>query len=229
MIFPRGIQDVCHIARLASEPRFQRVVVVPRGGGTGTNGQSLTEGLVVDLSKHMNRILEINIKERWARVEAGVVKDQLGAEAARCARDRKDDEDEDPDPRTPSSSRLSVKCTASPGRPGSGGRASGIAHGGAIHWRARPTGPAPFGGRVRVAGHHGPRALLLPAVRGPRSSPGGAADRGGLPTRAGSPGGRAASAPGSPRPGRIAPGGKSGTMPRTLACSPRTRPRPCAG
>ncbi|HZR03005.1 MAG TPA: FAD-binding and (Fe-S)-binding domain-containing protein [Burkholderiales bacterium] len=75
--FPRNSTDVVRIAKLASEPRFRSIVITPRGGGTGTNGQSLTEGVVVDLSRHMNRILEINPEERWARVEAGVVKDQL--------------------------------------------------------------------------------------------------------------------------------------------------------
>ena len=58
------------------------VKLAPRGGGTGTNGQSLTDGLVVDVSRHMNRILEINVAERWARVQAGVVKDQLNAALA---------------------------------------------------------------------------------------------------------------------------------------------------
>src|SRR3712207_6638032 len=57
-------------------------IFAPRGGGTGTNGQSLTTGLVVDVSRHMNRILEINAEERWVRVEAGVVKDQLNAALA---------------------------------------------------------------------------------------------------------------------------------------------------
>ena len=56
--------------------------VAPRGGGTGTNGQSLTDGLVVDLSRHMNRILAIDPERRAARVEAGVVKDQLNAALA---------------------------------------------------------------------------------------------------------------------------------------------------
>ena len=53
------------------DPRFAGVTLAPRGGGTGTNGQSLTDGLVVDVSRHMNRILEINAAERWVRVEAG--------------------------------------------------------------------------------------------------------------------------------------------------------------
>ena len=50
----------------------------PRGG-TGTNGQSLTDGIVVDTYKHMNKSLEINTQEGWARVQCGVVKDQLNA------------------------------------------------------------------------------------------------------------------------------------------------------
>ena len=70
------------IAKLAGEPRFAALKFTPRGGGTGTNGQSLTDGIVVDLSRHMNAILEINAEEGWARVQAGVVKDQLNAAVA---------------------------------------------------------------------------------------------------------------------------------------------------
>ncbi|WP_024302693.1 FAD-binding and (Fe-S)-binding domain-containing protein [Pseudogulbenkiania sp. MAI-1] len=77
--FPKNVDDLSLIARLAAEPRFASLKLSPRGGGTGTNGQSLTDGLVVDVSRHMNRILEINAQERWVRVEAGVVKDQLNA------------------------------------------------------------------------------------------------------------------------------------------------------
>src|SRR3954451_19146656 len=80
--FPRATDDLVRIARLAQDPRFADVKLAPRGGGTGTNGQSLTDGLVVDVSRHMNRILEINVVERWVRVEAGVVKDQLNGALA---------------------------------------------------------------------------------------------------------------------------------------------------
>jgi FAD/FMN-containing dehydrogenase/Fe-S oxidoreductase len=82
VLFPRDAADVATILGLAAEERFQAIVVTARGGGTGTNGQSLTAGIVLDLSRHMNRILEINVTERWARVEAGVVKDQLNAALA---------------------------------------------------------------------------------------------------------------------------------------------------
>ncbi|MCE8018296.1 FAD-binding oxidoreductase [Halomonas sp. MCCC 1A17488] len=78
-LFPRHAEDLERIARLAAEPAHRRVVLTPRGGGTGTNGQSLTDGLVVDVSRHMNAILEIDVERRRVRVQAGVVKDQLNA------------------------------------------------------------------------------------------------------------------------------------------------------
>lgn len=78
-VFPLDAEDVARVATLMAEPRFRQIKLTPRGGGTGTNGQSLTDGIVVDLSRHMNNILEINVEERWVRVQAGVVKDQLNA------------------------------------------------------------------------------------------------------------------------------------------------------
>ena len=78
-VFPRHAQDVQRIAELLARPAFRQVTIAARGGGTGTNGQSLTDGIVVDLSRHMNRILSIDPKARTVRVEAGVVKDQLNA------------------------------------------------------------------------------------------------------------------------------------------------------
>lgn len=77
IVFPRDVEDVQRAARLLARPEFREVVLTPRGGGTGTNGQSLTQGVIMDLSRHMNQILEINPQEGWVRVQAGVVKDQL--------------------------------------------------------------------------------------------------------------------------------------------------------
>ncbi|MQB12311.1 FAD-binding oxidoreductase [Agrobacterium sp. ICMP 6402] len=77
VLFPRGGDDLVAISKVVSEPKFSTVVLAMRGGGTGTNGQSLSDGIVVDCSRHMNRILEIDPVRRVARVEAGVVKDQL--------------------------------------------------------------------------------------------------------------------------------------------------------
>ncbi len=61
--------------RVAAEPRFTSLVFTPRGGSTSTNGQALNGGIIVDMSRYMNRIIEINPEEGWVRVEAGVIKD----------------------------------------------------------------------------------------------------------------------------------------------------------
>lgn len=79
VLYPRNTNDLVLIATLSQSAEFNSIVLSARGGGTGTNGQSLTDGLVVDVSKYMNEILEINREEGWARVQAGVVKDQLNA------------------------------------------------------------------------------------------------------------------------------------------------------
>lgn len=79
VVYPRNAGDLVSLAELSNMKQFRDIVLSPRGGGTGTNGQSLTDGLIIDISKYMNRILEINVKERWVRVQAGVVKDQLNA------------------------------------------------------------------------------------------------------------------------------------------------------
>ena len=79
ILFPKSLADVVMITQLAATNDYRDLTFTPRGGGTGTNGQSLTHGVVVDLSRHMNNILEFNAEEGWVRVEAGVVKDQLNA------------------------------------------------------------------------------------------------------------------------------------------------------
>jgi FAD/FMN-containing dehydrogenase/Fe-S oxidoreductase len=77
VLYPRHAEDLERIAKLAGEVPNRDIVLAARGGGTGTNGQSLTDGLVVDVSRHMNRILDIDVDNRRVRVQAGVVKDQL--------------------------------------------------------------------------------------------------------------------------------------------------------
>ncbi|MDT8879883.1 FAD-binding and (Fe-S)-binding domain-containing protein [Halomonas saccharevitans] len=79
VLSPKHGEDLRRIARLAGREAHRDVVLTPRGGGTGTNGQSLTDGLVVDVSRHMNAILDIDVENRRVRVQAGVVKDQLNA------------------------------------------------------------------------------------------------------------------------------------------------------
>lgn len=77
VIYPRTQDDVALVMRLAAQAEHENIRFSPRGGGTGTNGQSLTAWLVLDLSRHLTRILEINVEQGWARVESGLVKDAL--------------------------------------------------------------------------------------------------------------------------------------------------------
>ncbi|HYQ17064.1 MAG TPA: FAD-binding and (Fe-S)-binding domain-containing protein, partial [Polyangiaceae bacterium] len=79
VIFPRDQADVVLSLKLLAEPRFEGVSLTARGGGTGTNGQSLTRGVVMDLSRHLRSILELNLAEGWVRVQPGVVLDDLNA------------------------------------------------------------------------------------------------------------------------------------------------------
>ncbi|OCQ23618.1 hypothetical protein A7985_06650 [Pseudoalteromonas luteoviolacea] len=77
VLFPKSNLDVQLALKLSEKPEFNQLYFAPRGGGTGTNGQSLTAGIVIDLSRYMRQILEINTEERWVKVQAGVIKDQL--------------------------------------------------------------------------------------------------------------------------------------------------------
>ncbi len=75
VVYPKSVNDLSIIGRVAND--FPEVVFSARGGGTGTNGQSLTSGIIVETARYMNQILEINAEERWVRVQSGVVKDAL--------------------------------------------------------------------------------------------------------------------------------------------------------
>lgn len=79
VIFPRTPGDVANALRLIDEPRFHEVSLTARGGGTGTNGQALTTGVVLDVSRHMREILEIDLAAGFVRVQPGVVLDDLNA------------------------------------------------------------------------------------------------------------------------------------------------------
>lgn len=75
--FPRNQNDVVIMLRLASQSTFTAIQFSSRGGGTGTNGQSLTSGIMIDFSKHVNQILNFNKEKKIIEVEPGVVLDQL--------------------------------------------------------------------------------------------------------------------------------------------------------
>ena len=73
---PRNESDLKKIVRFAAD---HRVPLIPRTAGTSLAGQVVGEGLIVDVSKYLNQILELNVKERWVRVQPGVIRDELNA------------------------------------------------------------------------------------------------------------------------------------------------------
>ena len=77
VLFPKSKEDVVEIFKLASRSEFKSVKFAPRGGGTGTNGQSLTDGIVIDMSRHMKNVWGFNPQERSIYVQPGVIKDEL--------------------------------------------------------------------------------------------------------------------------------------------------------
>ena len=71
---PRTREDLVRIVQACAR---HRCPVTLRGGGTSQAGQAIGSGVIVDTSKYFNRILELNVEERWARVEPGIVLDEL--------------------------------------------------------------------------------------------------------------------------------------------------------
>jgi FAD/FMN-containing dehydrogenase/Fe-S oxidoreductase len=77
VVVVRSREDVIRTVALA---RKHGVSITARGGGTSQAGQAVGAGLQLDTSKYFNRVLEVNVEQRWARVEPGIVLDGLNAE-----------------------------------------------------------------------------------------------------------------------------------------------------
>ena len=77
ILFPKNIQDVELIFQLLKKDAFNEIQITARGGGTSTNGQSINDGLIVDYSRYMNKIINIDVDNMTAEVEPGVILDQL--------------------------------------------------------------------------------------------------------------------------------------------------------
>lgn len=74
VVVPRDQQDLQTTVAIAME---QRIPIIPRGGGTSLSGQSVGPGLIIDVSKYLNHVLELSLEEGWVEVEPGVVLAQL--------------------------------------------------------------------------------------------------------------------------------------------------------
>ena len=72
--WPKSVSDIRKILDFARE---HKTSVTLRAGGTSLAGQVVSSGIIVDISRYMNRILEINKEKMWVRVQPGVVLDEL--------------------------------------------------------------------------------------------------------------------------------------------------------
>jgi FAD/FMN-containing dehydrogenase/Fe-S oxidoreductase len=74
VVIPRDADDV----RAAVETAAQhKVAILSRGGGTSLTGQTVNHALVLDFSRYMDKVLEVNADELWVRVQPGLVQDNL--------------------------------------------------------------------------------------------------------------------------------------------------------
>jgi len=71
---PQSINDLKELIAFAEK---ERTSLIPRTAGTSLAGQVVGNGIVVDVSKHFNQILELNKEEGWVRVQPGVIRDEL--------------------------------------------------------------------------------------------------------------------------------------------------------
>ncbi|MBL8215792.1 MAG: FAD-binding protein [Bryobacterales bacterium] len=76
VLVPKSQEDIIAAREVCAR---YRCPITMRGGGTSQAGQAIGEGLQIDCSKYVNRLLEVNPEERWARVEPGIVLDELNA------------------------------------------------------------------------------------------------------------------------------------------------------
>jgi FAD/FMN-containing dehydrogenase/Fe-S oxidoreductase len=79
VVMPRDADDVRATVEIA---RRQKVALLSRGGGTSLTGQTVNRALVMDFTRSMNTVLEVNAEELWARVQPGVVQDELNHHVA---------------------------------------------------------------------------------------------------------------------------------------------------
>jgi len=74
VIVPKNTNDIEQIVNYAAK---HKLPLIPRAAGTSLAGQVVGGGIVVDISKNLNQIIELNTNEKWVKVEPGVILDEL--------------------------------------------------------------------------------------------------------------------------------------------------------
>ena len=76
VLIPRTEEDVHAAVELAAG---RQMPLLPRTSGSSLAGQAVNEALVIDFTRHLNQVLELNAEERWIWVQPGIVLDELNA------------------------------------------------------------------------------------------------------------------------------------------------------
>ena len=71
---PRNEQDIIKIVTFAKE---HKIPIMARGGGTSLVGQTVAEAIIIDFTKYLDGIIDINVEDKWAIVQPGIVRDYL--------------------------------------------------------------------------------------------------------------------------------------------------------
>ncbi|WP_317666426.1 FAD-binding oxidoreductase [Sphingobacterium sp. UGAL515B_05] len=71
--------DIDDIKKLIDFAQQHRMTIIPRTAGTSLAGQVVGHGIIMDISRHFNGIIELNIEEQWVRVQPGVIRDDLNS------------------------------------------------------------------------------------------------------------------------------------------------------
>ena len=79
VVIPRTTDDVQAVVEFAAG---EGIPVLPRAGGTSLAGQTVNHAIVLDFSKYLNNVLEVNAEEGWARVQPGIILEQLTKQVA---------------------------------------------------------------------------------------------------------------------------------------------------
>jgi FAD/FMN-containing dehydrogenase len=74
IVTPKNKTDVVNVITFASQ---HSIPITPRGGGTSRAGNEVGEGILLDFSKYMNRILEFDQKEKWVKIQPGIILESL--------------------------------------------------------------------------------------------------------------------------------------------------------
>jgi FAD/FMN-containing dehydrogenase/Fe-S oxidoreductase len=79
VFFPESTTDIQNLVHNANREHFS---ITARSGGTSLAGQATGEGVIMDVSRHMSEIFEVNAEKKYASLQPGVIRDTLNREAA---------------------------------------------------------------------------------------------------------------------------------------------------